>query len=231
MVRIMTEGIVARFLKCATDDMIRNNNTDIRCPCRRCKLNWVIDPDSGNLQAHLLLHGFMDGYTRWISDDEDDGDGEGGKHDDDHHHGKNGRDDEESPGDGEGAEADRDDDDLDAGGADDDGTTSGWVRDPYVQELLLKKTSNTRDAAREKAKLAQLEKDAVTPFYEGCRPDDTRLNVMLKAIEIKTKHKLTDASFNDMMAFWHDHLPEGNTCPTSIEDGKKIICPLDLPHV
>src|SRR3954466_15694471 len=119
MVRIMSEGIVARFLKCATADMIRNNKTDIRCPCRRCKLNWVIDPDSGNLQEHLLRHGFMDGYTRWISDDEDDGDGEGGQHDDDHHHGENWRD-------GEGAEADRDDDDLDAGEEDDDGTTSGW---------------------------------------------------------------------------------------------------------
>src|SRR3954465_6826131 len=106
MVRIMSEDIVARFLKCAMADMIRNNKTDIRCPCRRCKLNWVIDPDSRNLQAHLLRHGFMDGYTRWISDDEYDGDGEGGKHDDDHH-GEDGRDDEESP--GEGAEADWDD--------------------------------------------------------------------------------------------------------------------------
>src|SRR3954466_10354724 len=120
MVLIMSEDIVARFLKCATADMIRNNKTDIRCPCRRCKLNWVINPDFGNLQAHLLRHGFMDGYTRWISDDEDDGDGEGGQYDDDHH-GDDGRDDEESPGDGEGAETDRDDDDLDAGGGAEDG--------------------------------------------------------------------------------------------------------------
>src|SRR5215216_1320586 len=133
-------------------------------------------------------------FHRWISDGVDDGDGEeGGQHDDDHHHGENGRDDEESPGDGEGAEADRDDDDLDAGGADDDGTTSGWVRDPYVQELLLKQTSNARAAAREKAKIAQLEKDAVTPLYEGCRPGDTRLNVTLKAMEMKAKQKLSDA--------------------------------------
>src|SRR3954467_12252355 len=124
MVLIMSEDIVARFLKCATADMIRNNKTEIRCPCRRCKLNWVINPDSGNLQSHLLRHGFMDGYTRWISDDGDDGDGEGGQHDDDHH-GEDGRDDEESPGDGEGAEEDQDDDDLDVGGSDNDGTTSG----------------------------------------------------------------------------------------------------------
>ena len=131
MVRIMSEGIVARFLKCTTAEMIQNNMTEIRCPCRRCKLNWLIDPDSRNLQAHLLHHGFMDGYTRWISDDEDDEavngaaeNEEGGQHD--HDHGKDGRDEEESPGDGEGAEADQDDDDdLDAGGTDDNGTTSG----------------------------------------------------------------------------------------------------------
>src|SRR4051812_46195092 len=114
MVRIMSEGIVARFLKCATAYMIGNNMTEIRCLCIRCKINWLIDPDFGHLQAHLLRHGFMDGYTRWISDDEDDGDVngaagnlEGGRHDDDHD--EDGRDKEESPRDGEGAEAYRDD--------------------------------------------------------------------------------------------------------------------------
>src|SRR4051812_7079528 len=114
----------------------------------------------------------------------------------------------ESLGDGEGAEADRDDDDLDVGGVDDDGTTSGWVRDPYVQEMLLKQTSNTRAAARGKAKLVRLEIDVVTPLYEGCMTDDTRLNVTLKAMEMKEKHKLTNARFDDMMALWHDRLPE-----------------------
>ena len=41
-----------------------------------------------------------------------------------------------------------DHEDEDAG-ADDDG---GWVRDPHIQELLLKQTDNARGAAREKAK-------------------------------------------------------------------------------
>src|SRR3954465_3887929 len=50
-------------------------------------------------------------------------------------------------------------------------------------------------------------------------------------MEMKAKHKLSDASFDDMMAFWHNRLPEGNTCPTSIVDAKKIVCPLVLPHV
>src|SRR3954468_17358119 len=45
------------------------------------------------------------------------------------------------------------------------------------------------------------------------------------------KHKWTDESFDDNMAFSHDRLPKGNTCPTSIAEAKKVIFPLDLPHV
>jgi hypothetical protein len=33
------------------------------------------------------------------------------------------------------------------------------------------------------------------------------------------------------MQFWHNLLPEGNTCPSSIKEAKKIGCPFDLPHV
>src|SRR3954464_12549783 len=35
---------------------------------------------------------------------------------------------------------------------------------------------------------------------------------------------------NENMEFWHGRLPEGNTLPISIEEAKKIVCPLDLPH-
>ena len=79
--------------------------------------------------------------------------------------------------------------------------------------------------------MAQLEIDAVTPLYEGCASKDTHLNVMLKTLQMKTKHGWTDASYDESMAFWHDRLPKGNKCPTSIEEAKKVVCPLDLPHV
>ena len=42
---------------------------------------------------------------------------------------------------------------------------------------------------------------------------------------------MTDACFDEHMEFWSDRLPEGNTLPTSIEEAKKVVCPLDLPHV
>jgi hypothetical protein len=56
--------------------------------------------------------------------------------------------------------------------------------------LTFKQTSNMRDAAREKAKLASLEKDAVTPLYAGCRPTDTHLDVTLRALQMKARHKM-----------------------------------------
>ena len=71
MVRMMTEGIVNRFLRSAKAEMLQKNETEIRCPCRRCKLKSLIaDPDSGQVRDHLLLRGFMDGY-RWQGDEDD----------------------------------------------------------------------------------------------------------------------------------------------------------------
>src|SRR3954463_7209645 len=70
MVREMLSDItVARWMQCVTNDMLRNNRTDIRCLCRRCKLECVTELDSGILERHLKCNGLMDGYTRWISDE------------------------------------------------------------------------------------------------------------------------------------------------------------------
>ena len=70
MVRKMTGGIVDRFLSSAKAEMIQKNETEIRCPCRRCKLKCLLDPDSETIKGHLLTRGFMDGY-RWQGDEED----------------------------------------------------------------------------------------------------------------------------------------------------------------
>jgi hypothetical protein len=57
------------------------------------------------------------------------------------------------------------------------------------------------------------------------------LDVTLRALQIKARHKWIKKSFDKNMAFWPEHLPEGNKCPTSIEEAKIIVCPLNLPHV
>ena len=71
MVRTMTEGIVNRFLSSVKAEMLEKNETEIRCPGRRCKLkSLIVDPDSGQVRDHLLLRGFMDGYL-WQGDEDD----------------------------------------------------------------------------------------------------------------------------------------------------------------
>src|SRR3954471_9690407 len=65
--------MVDRYLRSAVDDMVEKNEKEILCPCRKCKEGVWLDPfKGGRLKAHLLRYGFMDGYTRWITEDDDD---------------------------------------------------------------------------------------------------------------------------------------------------------------
>jgi hypothetical protein len=77
---------VTRFLEAAVADMHENNRKEIKCPCRKCKEQVWIDPfKGGHLKAHLVMHGFMNGYTRLSEDDhfEDAGHGEYVVHEED----------------------------------------------------------------------------------------------------------------------------------------------------
>ena len=177
MVRTMSEIILGRWMQCEINDMVRNDRMDIRCPCRRCKLGCVTEPGSGVLQNHLMRNGFMDGYTRWISDEAGEEDVNGGApgneegQQDNNDEGE--REDEDPPRHDHEEGVGADHEDQDAGHEDQQDhedqdarhEDSSWVRDPHVQALLVKEAFNARGAAREKAKLAQLEKDAVTMLY------------------------------------------------------------------
>jgi hypothetical protein len=195
MVRHMSEGMVARYKECAMAVMIRNNMSEIRCPCHRCNLRSLIKPDSGTLEKHLLMSGFINGY---IDKDINNrpppaGNGDvGGR-----------REGKESPRHDEGDAGYDDDTGSDGGGedADTEKPLTSAMRDPHVQELLLTETSNAKAVAREKDKLKQMEKDGKTPLYPGCRPGDTCLNVTVKALEMKVQHKWTDVSFDDNLAY------------------------------
>ena len=242
--RCVSKPILDRWMECARAEMARANMNDIRCPCRDCRLRILIRHDCGLLEAHLIRRGFMDGYTRWMQDDEDDDDvndaaANGADEDEDPRHE---HDQDEDQGAGHQHDQDqgagREHDEAEGSGherhdeAEGEGNDSSWLRDPHVQELLLKETSNAKAAAREKARLEQMEKDAVTPLYEGCNEEDTRLTVTLMALEMKAKHKMTDECFDDMMEFWHDRLSKTrNTCPTSTAEAMKSVCPLNLPYV
>src|ERR1041385_6882569 len=65
--------MVNRYLRSAVDDMNEKNDKEILCPCKKCKEGVRLDPfKGGRLKAHLLRYGFMDGSTRWITEDDDD---------------------------------------------------------------------------------------------------------------------------------------------------------------
>src|SRR3954469_2617425 len=148
-----------RWMTCARADMERANKTEIRCPCRDCKLMYLIRHDSG-----MLRRSFMDGYTRWIRDDHEDQDASDDHEDQDASH------DHEDQGGGTGHGHEDDQGGVGHGHEDDQGVADhdpSWFRDPHAQDLLLKETSNPRAADREKAKLEQMEKDAVTPLFDG----------------------------------------------------------------
>ena len=187
MVVTMRGGRVGRYKEDAKADMILNNRTQIRCPCQKCKLRTWIDPDSGQLEEHLLRHGFMheEGDTSGHHHHEEGDTGghvlheegdDGGHH---HHH--------EGDVAGHDHHEEGDDAGVDGGGEDVNTETllTSTLQDPHVQELLLKEMSNARAAAREKAKVAQMEINRMTPLYPGYRPEDTRLNVTLKGLEMK----------------------------------------------
>ena len=64
MVIKMSSSRINSYKEEAKAEMIRCNGRQIRCPCRSCKLVRWIDPDSGQLEEHLLRRGFMEGFNR-----------------------------------------------------------------------------------------------------------------------------------------------------------------------
>src|SRR5664279_5115846 len=146
---IMSECVVNRYLRHATDDMLRNNRKEIRCPCRKCKREGLLNPFTGDLLTHLLRRGFMDGHTQWISDDEDyevHGAAAGNDQEGQQFNNNEGQEDEEpDPAHDAGEDGEHDVTE------DEDARTplTSVVQDPHLKELLLKKTTDYRSAARE----------------------------------------------------------------------------------
>ena len=66
---MMSEGKVDRYLRYATDDMYKNEEKEIRCVHRKCKLMTLHHPYSSVVRDHLLMRGFMDGAPSMNDDD------------------------------------------------------------------------------------------------------------------------------------------------------------------
>ena len=133
-----------------------------------------MDPDSGQLEEHLLRRGFFEQAPPANGAREDDGRREDGEdhHDDGYAGGEDHHDDGYAGGEDHHDEEDAggEDDEAEDGGGGESANTqtpiTSALQDIHVQELLHKETSNARAAAREKAKLEQMKKDGMTPLLD-----------------------------------------------------------------
>ena len=179
------------------------------------------------------MRGFMDGHTQWMSSDDED-DHEVGVvaapplagNEEEGHQQQNSEEDATA-----GDDVDQYQGEQHVEDADTNTPLTAAVRDPHVQEVLLNKTTDARAADRRKSKLAQLEIDSNTPLYDPARGlEESRLRVSLDILKMKADHGWSDASVNDLLQYVKERLPEDSKCPSSLDEAKKVVCPLDLPH-
>ena len=78
-------------------------------------------------------------------------------------------------------------------------------------------------------KFVDLLDDAERPLYTGCS-GFTKLSVLVRLYNFKTKYGWSDASFNELLSFWGDVLPKGNLMPTTIYEAKKPLCALGMQY-
>ena len=67
-------------------------------------------------------------------------------------------------------------------------------------------------------------------YDAGHGSEETRLRVTLDLLEMKAKYGWTDAGTDDLFRYLKKRFPEGNTCASSLDEAKKIVCPQDLLH-
>jgi hypothetical protein len=93
-------------------------------------------------------------------------------------------------------------------------------------------STGARAGDRRKSKLAQLEIDSRTPLYDapGREPEENRLRVALDLLEMKARHGWSDSSIDDLFQWLKKRFSKDNTCAGSLNEAKKIVCPLHLPH-
>ena len=187
--------MVERYWQSAVDDMYEKRLRYVLRLCRKCKGRVRVDPFQGSkFKAHLLMHGFMHGHTRWISEDDydDDEDVDGAGNNDmgppDEEMTDYVPEEEDGLGNVDGEEAVQGGEDTDMPPS--SSLLSSALQDPHVRDLLRKKTTSDRAASREEAKLAQLEVDSMTPLYDACNPEVTRLSFTQELL--KTKEKQMD---------------------------------------
>ena len=70
--------------------------------------------------------------------------------------------------------------------------------------------------------------DSKKELYPGCKKKYSRLSATLALLRFKAANGLSNKGFTEMLGLFKEILPEDNVLPRSMNEAKKIVCPLEL---
>jgi hypothetical protein len=235
---------VDKFIEAAKKhaSTLKYNKDTIICPCKDCK-NLMAFRDVDTIKEHLIMGGFIPGYTVWIHHGEttvvDDGNIIDRQEDATtlrYLHQYTLEDDEEmfyDCGNEQGGHFGNEQGANDAGGATADGGAREGDEDngdnledmirALGPEILLQKKGLEN---LERVKTAS--KETVYGVEKGCSTQWTLLRFVLELFILKAKYGWSDCSFNDLLHLLSLVLPQPNLVPANTYYAKKVISPLTM---
>ncbi|KAL6209552.1 hypothetical protein ACLB2K_020492 [Fragaria x ananassa] len=67
------------------------------------------------------------------------------------------------------------------------------------------------------------------PLYPGCTTH-TRMVVIVKLYNIKTKHSMSESDYSDVLAAFAEFLPTGNSIPDTLSEANKVLTALGMDY-
>jgi len=198
---------VNQFLCEAKQDKDNKGTPFIYCPCKDCKNEKKLISEE-IVREHLIVRGFKENYTCWNKHGEvGTNEGEVEDHIDDQEHDPN----------------------IDL-------TDILGLSDNEVMDRVENLDEMVRNVERhdeeysdgELARYKRLIEDSRKPLYPGCDVRHTRLNIIIRLLQLKASNGWSDNSFRDLLGLLQDILPKDNLIPTKVYEAKQIICPLGL---
>jgi hypothetical protein len=212
----------SNFVEQAAQHAAREGTRDIYCPCFDCK-NEKLWSDVVVIKTHLVVRGFVEGYTRWTYHGEEPIEVDDQPHEvdiamDEPHDADDRVEVEDASSDEEG-----------------DPTAMEMEDDFDVEEMLChiepQVVMGAGTMLRGLDNFKTLQDASKTLLYDeskGCGKEFTVLRTVLEMMKLKAIHGWSDASFTELLELVSDLLPKLNLMPKSTYLAKKLISPLAL---
>ncbi|KAL5698977.1 hypothetical protein ACHQM5_029945 [Ranunculus cassubicifolius] len=84
-------------------------------------------------------------------------------------------------------------------------------------------TAETHGDSEENTKYRKLMEDALKPLYPLCHDQDTRLSATIELLSIKSRHRMSDDYFTEVLSFCKRILLADNVLPEKTSSAKKMI--------